>query len=74
MILIPTILYFTQRGTPNPKIVFEKETNYYDAKVVDTNFSSYGDSRILVLDFDFHKALNPKKLNITRKYILSLLA
>lgn len=62
MILIPTILYFTQRGTPNPKIVFEKETNYYDAKVVDTNFSSYGDSRILVLDFDFHSIEPQKKI------------
>ena len=54
IIFVPMILYFTQQETPNPKIIFQKETDYYNAKVVDTHLSSYGDSRILVLDFDFH--------------------
>jgi len=51
---VPIFTYFSQQKTINPKIVFQKETNYYNAKVIDTYLPTYGNSRILVLDFDFH--------------------
>lgn len=60
IIFVPVVLYFTQQKISNPKIIFEKETDYYNAKVVDARLSSYGDSRILVLDFDFH-SIEPKE-------------
>ena len=38
----------------NPNIVFQKETDYYNAKVVDSYIPGYGNSRLLFLDFDTH--------------------
>lgn len=54
LITISTIIYLTQEKILNPKIVFQKETNYYNAKVIDASIPTYGNSRILTLDFDFH--------------------
>ncbi|MFA5932117.1 MAG: fused MFS/spermidine synthase [Candidatus Paceibacterota bacterium] len=61
LIVMPIILYITQQKILNPKIVFEKETNYYDARVIDSDLPSYGKSRILALDFDFHSVEPEKK-------------
>jgi len=54
IIIMPIIIYITQQKKISPNIVFQKETNYYDAKVVDAYLPTYGNSRILTLDFDFH--------------------
>lgn len=61
LILVLAILYLTQQKIINPKIVFQKETNYYNTRVVDAYLPVYGDSRILNLDFDFH-SIESKKI------------
>ena len=54
-IVIPVFVYIAAQNKPNPNVViFQKETNYYDARVIDVVLSTYGKSRILALDFDFH--------------------
>ena len=45
-----------------PRMIFQKETNYYNAKVVDVYLPSYGNSRILALDFDFHSIQSEKEI------------
>ncbi len=62
LVVIPTCIYLTGQQKINPHIVFQKETNYYNAKVVDTNFSTYGRAKILTLDFDFHSIETEKKI------------
>ena len=52
--VIPIQGQLMQSKTSNSSIIFQKETNYYDVKVVDTILPMYGDARILALDFDFH--------------------
>lgn len=56
-------IFFLQQKTSNTKeIVFQKETNYYNAKVVDSYIPSFGQSRILFLDIDSH-SVQPEKVN-----------
>ncbi|MSR76505.1 MAG: hypothetical protein EXS68_02840 [Candidatus Ryanbacteria bacterium] len=44
-----------QRAPESKKILFHKETAYYDLRVVDYKlFPTYGDNRILFLDIDTH--------------------
>ncbi len=54
LITMPILIYISENKTPNKKIIFQKETNYYNARVVDARISGYGNSRILALDFDIH--------------------
>ncbi|MFA6520124.1 MAG: fused MFS/spermidine synthase [Candidatus Paceibacterota bacterium] len=54
VVFVPIIIFTTQQKTLNKKVVYEKETNYYDAKVIDAYVPTYGNSRVLALDFDFH--------------------
>jgi spermidine synthase len=44
------------------KTIYQNETNYYKAKVVDANIPGFGQSRILFLDFDSH-SIQPEKTN-----------
>ncbi|MEJ0001697.1 MAG: fused MFS/spermidine synthase [bacterium] len=54
-IIVPLALWSFKRNEYAEKnVVFHGETDYYDAKVVDTYLSSLGESRILFLDFDSH--------------------
>ena len=46
---------------PNPNILFQKETNYYDAKVIKGYLPQYGETKFLVLDADFHSIEYPTK-------------
>jgi len=63
LIIVPIFLSSTkQKVNINSSIIFQKETDYYDAKVIDTNLPSVGDSRILFLDFDSH-SIETKKVN-----------
>lgn len=48
------VFNFTQQENPNTKVLFETETNYYKVRVVDKYLLSFGDARILLLDFDSH--------------------
>jgi len=62
VIIVPIIIYSARQRTLNGKIVFEKETNYYDARVIDAYLPVYGNSRILALDFDFHSVQPENKI------------
>ncbi len=62
LIIIPAVIYFSQKEIVNKKVVFQKETNYYNAKVIDARIPFYGNSRILTLDFDFHSIQPEKKI------------
>lgn len=48
------VFNFTQQENHNPRVLFETETNYYKVRVVDKYLLSFGDARILLLDFDSH--------------------
>lgn len=63
IIIIPTIIYIAQKETLNKKVVFQKETNYYNAKVIDSYLPLYGNSRVLTLDFDIHSIESEKRVN-----------
>lgn len=49
-------------GEKPSNIVYEQETNYYYARVVDAEISNFGKSRILFLDFDSH-SIDSEQLN-----------
>lgn len=46
--------YFLERITVTKTTIFQKETNYYNAKIVDAYIPNFGKSRILFLDVDSH--------------------
>ena len=48
------VLFSITKHTSGISILFEKETDYYLAKVLDTNLPVLGPSRILLLDLDVH--------------------
>ncbi|MEK7564563.1 MAG: fused MFS/spermidine synthase [Patescibacteria group bacterium] len=50
-IMIIGLIYTAEKVTEHREVLFNKETNYYNAKVVDTYSSTYGSSRVLLLDF-----------------------
>lgn len=53
--LLSTIALFYVTKPPLQKnVLFEKETDYYSAKVIDTYLPTLGESRILLLDLDIH--------------------
>jgi len=55
--------YFLQQKTiGKTNVVFQKETDYYNVKVVDANLPDFGQSRILFLDIDSH-SIQPEKIN-----------
>ena len=55
LIFIFFCLSFAGSDTDNKtKVIFQKETNYYTARVVDSYLLGFGDSRILFLDIDSH--------------------
>ena len=60
--ILPILIYIAKQKTSIPNVVFQKETNYYDAKVVDAYLPEYGNSRILTLDFDFHSIQPENKI------------
>src|SRR3989344_4862824 len=62
IIVIPTLVYLTQQKILNQRVIFQKETNYYNARVVDVYLPSYGNSRILALDFDLHSIQSEKEI------------
>ncbi len=62
IIVASIFIYATQKKESNKKIIFQKETNYYNAKVVDAYLPPYGNSRILTLDFDIHSVEPEKKV------------
>ena len=43
-------------------LIFQKETNYYNARITDSYLPSFGKSRILFLDFDSH-SVEPTEKN-----------
>jgi spermidine synthase len=52
-------IFYVDRFTTNENIVYEKETNYYSAKVIDTYLPLLGESRVLLLDLDVHSIDSP---------------
>lgn len=54
LLTLGTVYFFYSNSLQSPKIVLEKETNYYLARVVDTNIFNETEARILFLDFDSH--------------------
>jgi spermidine synthase len=46
----------------NTKILFQKETDYYNARIVNAKLPGFGDSKILFLDFDSH-SIETKEVN-----------
>ncbi|QQR64711.1 fused MFS/spermidine synthase [Candidatus Kaiserbacteria bacterium] len=53
--LLSTVVLYSVTTTPSQKnVLFEKETNYYSTKVIDTVLPTLGESRILFLDLDIH--------------------
>lgn len=50
--------------------LYEKETNYYSAKVIDTELPLLGESRVLLLDLDIHSvdACNARVIEYTDMY------
>ncbi len=60
-IIVTSILFYTtQQKKQSKNIIFQKETNYYDARVIDAYLPLYENSRILMLDFDFHSIESKK--------------
>jgi spermidine synthase len=53
------LFYFTKQEKLNPNIIFQKETNYYDAKVVKTETTAHKNTKFLILDIDFHSIEYP---------------
>jgi spermidine synthase len=53
LITVTLLLNFTQAKS-NARILYEAETDYFSAKVIDTSLLSVGLSRILLLDLDIH--------------------
>lgn len=53
-LLLLTVAYVLNNNNSSIKTVFKKETNYYLARVVDSNIPGLGDAKILFLDFDSH--------------------
>ncbi len=49
---LPCLFYAKKESVSN--IIFEKETNYYLARVVDSVIPDMGEARMLFLDFDSH--------------------
>ena len=63
LIFIFFCLNFAGSSTDNKtNIIFQKETNYYNAKVIDSYLPGFGDSRILFLDIDSH-SIQPTETN-----------
>lgn len=57
------MFYFIQdTNKPKTNIVFQKETNYYNVKVVDLYLEEFGQSRALFLDVDSH-SIQPEKIS-----------
>jgi len=52
--LLAYFLYAKASTNVGTNVIFQKETNYYDARVVDSYIPGFGNSRILFLDFDSH--------------------
>lgn len=64
LVVVITASAFTniiQLKTPSGKVIFQKETNYYNAKVINAYLPEYGKSKILALDLDFHSIQTEKK-------------
>ncbi len=62
-IIVLILIFFIQNKTnAETRYIFEKETNYYKAKVADLDLYGFGKSRVLFLDFDSHSIM-PEKTN-----------
>ena len=46
--------FYATQETAKANVLFEKETDYYRAKVIDTKLPTLGDARVLLLDMDVH--------------------
>lgn len=55
-------LFFFQNINTNTAVIFQKETNYYNAEIVDAYIPDFGQSRILFLDIDSH-SIESEKIN-----------
>jgi spermidine synthase len=64
IVVIPIILSATQQKKLSKNVIFQKETDYYTARVVDADIPLYGNSRILALDFDFHSVQSENEKNV----------
>jgi spermidine synthase len=61
-LLLPTHFLFTKADTvKNSNVIYQKETNYFNAKVIDAYLPGFGDSRILLLDTDSHSIESKEK-------------
>jgi len=60
--IVMFVLFFLlqQKTVEQTKMVFQKETNYYLAKVIDLYLPDFGQSRMLLLDIDSH-SIQPEK-------------
>lgn len=61
-LILVSAFFIQNRANGETKYLFEKETNYYKAKVADLNIYGFGKSRVLFLDFDSHSIM-PEKLS-----------
>jgi spermidine synthase len=61
LILISS-LFIQNKTSAETKYLFEKETNYFKAKVADVDIYGFGKSRVLFLDSDSHSIM-PEKIN-----------
>ncbi len=53
-LLSTTVLFYVTKPPLHTDILLKKETDYYNAIVMDTNLPTLGESRILLLDLDIH--------------------
>jgi spermidine synthase len=60
IIMAPVFIYLVHQNNLNKRLIFQEETNYYNARVANAYIPSYGNSRILALDFDIH-SIDPEK-------------
>jgi spermidine synthase len=56
LLLLLSSFILGNNQTKSPLVLFEKETNYYMAKVADVTLPNLGPARILLLDGDMHSA------------------
>lgn len=61
IIMAGSILLGASKSTPH--IIYQKETDYYSAKVIDFNIDPYGQSRLLLLDLDTHSIETTNKID-----------
>lgn len=53
LVIISCFIYLNSRTTPT-HILYQDETDYFFARIIDTSLPGFGPSRILFLDFDSH--------------------